>query len=361
MRLASITVTSSRESIIGDAIRSVEPWVDCVLIVDVGIEDRTLEVVKEIAGDKVRVVQADSSLNMAGMRNAGLAEAERLGMDWAVQLDTDERINLNGCDIRHALCRSSADVLLVLSDNGLFQRERFFRLPAGRYTMGVHESYDPEARCEVLAGARFHELPKTQEQIERRLANDLPGLLRQIEDDPGNARWVYYLGSTYEHLHEYSQAVGAYKRCAGMPGPQEQRAWACFRGAVCLEHLGDCSEALALCAEGLRYCPGVGELPWLAGVLSLRLAGEERDEQAQTELVVNAINWSQMALTLSAGSLAEQRRTGFRSPQGLFEGPFEVLERCWRALGNGQVADKLAAEVVKLRDRREAWAKGGAA
>ena len=54
MKLFSVTLTSNREDVIGDAIRSVVDWVDGCIIVDLGITDNTLEVVRSVAGEKMK-------------------------------------------------------------------------------------------------------------------------------------------------------------------------------------------------------------------------------------------------------------------------------------------------------------------
>jgi tetratricopeptide (TPR) repeat protein len=285
---------------------------------------------------------------MSDWRNAGLAEAESLCGAWACMLDTDVRIKANGVDIRKALAETKADVLNILEDTGLYMKELFFRLPTARYSAAYHERFDCKA-AGVFNTVRFHELAKTPEHIKARLLRDLEGLGQQILEEPKESRWVYYLGTTYENLHEPQNAIKAYIQCATMSGPAEERAWACFRAASCWVELGLREYAIQECIKGMAICPGMVELPWFAGVQCLAL-GRPFD----------AIYWANMASTLGYGSLASSRRLGFRAPQAWFEGCAEVLEPAYRILGNKTASEIMKKEIERLRIERVKWQEGAA-
>lgn len=62
------------------------------------------------------------------------------------------------------------------------------------------------------------------------------------------------------------------------------------------------------------------------------------------------------------GSRAAGMRCGFRGPQGLFEGPYEVLEKAYAALGApAGMLEAIHADVERRTREREAWQAGVAA
>ena len=354
MRIVTTTISNGNESIIADALFSVQPFADINLIVDNGIQDRTLDIAKSICGPELTVVHNDAGGNYGDWRNLALAEAAKLG-DWACTLDTDERMICNGFDVRAYLeaLPDAVETVLVLEDSGKYCKERFFRLPVRGTFNGLlaHEEYKAAGGSALMPRVRFRELPKSKEALNARLERDLVNLQAQSREEPTNPRWPYYIGATLENLGRPMNAVNAYQECARMTGSNETRAWACYRSAVCWNEMERKEAAIAECAKGLGIYPGMAELAFMAGVLSLELGRYD-----------DAIAWAYMAIPGGHGSRAASLRCGFRGPQGLFEGPYEVLEKAYRALGAPDgMLEAIHADVERRTREREAWQAGGVA
>jgi len=354
MKIVTTTISNGNESIIADALFSVQPFADINLIIDNGIQDRTLDIAKSICGPGLTVVRNDAGGNYGDWRNLALAEAAKLG-DWACTLDTDERMICNGFDVRAFLesLPDAVETVLVLEDSGKYCKERFFRLPARGTFNGLlaHEEYKAAGGSALMPRVRFRELPKSKEALAARLERDLVNLQAQSREEPTNPRWPYYIGATLENLGRPMNAVNAYHECSGMDGSNETRAWACYRSAVCWNEMGRKEAAIAECAKGLGIYPGMAELAFMAGVLSLELGRFD-----------DAIAWAYMAIPGGHGSRAALLRCGFRGPQGLFEGPYEVLEKAYRALGAPDgMLEAIHADVERRTREREVWQAGGAA
>lgn len=354
VRIVTTTISNGNESIIADALFSAQHFADINLIIDNGIHDRTLEIAKSICGPELTVVHNDAGGNYGDWRNLALAEAAKLG-DWACTLDTDERMLCNGYDVRAYLesLPDSIETVLVLEDSGKYCKERFFRLPVRGTFNGLlaHEEYKAAGGSALMPRVRFRELPKSKEALYARLERDLKNLGEQWRNDPTNPRWPYYLGATWENLGNTRPAVIGYMDCADMDGANETRAWACYRAAVCLNEEGAKVDAVRVCGKGLAIYPGMAELAFMAGVLSLELGRFD-----------DAIAWAYMAIPGGHGSRAASLRCGFRGPQGLFEGPYEVLEKAYRALGAPDgMLEAIHADVERRTREREVWQAGGAA
>lgn len=344
--IASVTITSSREDIIGDAIRSVADWVDLVVLVDLGITDRTSEIAREIAGDKVRVVKHEWKDDTAEARNAGLRAATEMGATWAVILDTDERIHAPK-DIREILATAPESHIHANHDSGVYGKIRYIKLPAdSKYEGAVHEAYLPKVRYSRVVGT-FSELNKTADQLRRRCESDLRILTRQTEREPNNSRAWYYLGQTLECLRLYPGAIDAYRRCAALPGWDEERAWACYRASVCAEWLQDWEQIVSLCAQGLGFRPGIAELAWFAGLACYKLGRFQ-----------HAVEWGELAVVWGhhAGRGRECDRLGFREPRALYEAPYDVLRWAYRSLGNSGRASLADIEFERALAARRAAA-----
>lgn len=329
--IVATTLAGNAEADIGDALRSVIDWVDWCLLIDTGITDGTLRIAQEIAGSRLVVRAFPWSNDFGAARNFALAAAHELGADWALTLDTDERLDLQGLDVHQALREATADTLHVRHAAGTYGKERFIRLPArGSWQGPTHEAYSGGGDIATLPLITFDELGKDAAQYRRKAERDVAILTRHTAAHPNDPRWHYYLGDSLAGLERHEEAVTAFRACAALRGWDEESAWALYRAAESLLALGRPVEAMEACAEGMARHAGLGELPWLAAYAAWQ-AG--RPQQA--------VYWARVSVMLGhyMGSGAEVPRIGFRHPPALWEGPFDVLR-----FALGSVGDDAGAE-----------------
>jgi tetratricopeptide (TPR) repeat protein len=344
--IVSTTLTGNDRESVADALHTVVDWVDWCLIVDIGIADDALEIVRTIAGDKLVVRRLAVHDDTATARNFGLAAAAEIGGDWALFLDTDERLDARGMDIRAALVDAAADVLVVNHVSGAYGRDRFFRLPArGRFVGPTHEGFVVEGGARGhLPGMVFDTLTTSQEdnrsRSERAVAN-FAAFTAEYPDDP---RWFYYLGDALTELGRDDEAIAAFRVCASLNDGDEERAWAMYRAAESYCRLGRHDEAIEVCTIGMDKHAGLAELPWLAAFASWQ-AGRP----------AQAVYWARLsiAIGLFAGAGASVPSTGFRHPPALWEGPYDVLRFALRATGDDAGADDADRLFHQARAARE--------
>ncbi|MGH2614205.1 MAG: glycosyltransferase, partial [Thermomicrobiales bacterium] len=345
--IVSTTLTGNSREIIGDALRSVVEWVDWVLVIDTGVTDDTLEIAREIAGAKLIVHAFPWHDDFAAARNFALEAAAAAGADWAVTLDTDERIDPGAVDVRAALARAEGDALHVKHVNGTYGKERFFRLPArGHYVGPTHEAFIKQnGGSATLEGVHFDELGKSPAQYRQKAERDIAILTRHTAAHPDDPRWFYYLGDSLAGLGRHDEAIAAFRVCASLNGWDEEGAWAMYRAAESLLKLDRPVEAIEACAIGMSRHAGLGELPWLAGY-----AAWQAGRPAQ------AAHWARLSILLGhfMGNGPQVPRIGFRHPPALWEGPFDVLRYALRALGDDAGADEAERVFEQAKAAREA-------
>lgn len=345
MRLVSVTMTGNNEATIGEAIASVVSWVDAVVLVDTGVTDKSIEIAREIAGDKLVVRRFKWINDFAAARNFALKTGHEAGGEWAVMVDTDETIDLRGEDIRSELERARKPHFMIAHESGTYTQPRFFKLPViGKFDGPTHEAYPADSLgADRLARCIFCDKPKTPEQLKEKFTRDVRILRAHILKRPKEARWHYYLGDALENLGQYRDAIKSFKTCADMRVWDEESAWAYYRMAQCWGTLKEWKYAVDACAKGLAVHPGIGELAWLAGWSSFK-AGRHQQ----------AVYWSRIAISLGLfrGCGADVKRILFRNPFGLWEGPYNVLHHALRALGNereAMQADQLRLKAILAR------------
>ncbi len=353
-RIVATMLCGTNEAIVAESVRSVIDWVDAFLLIDTGITDDSVQVAREIAGDKLLVRTFEWCNDFARARNFSLEAAAAAGATWALTIDTDERLMVSGYDgieqLRAVLSSDPAvRAWLVPARDGSYDKERLIRVPTLLQWMGrTHESLVGAAANErrVLPGCKFFEERKTPEQFQRKLQRDLVILKEETRDQPDNARWWYYLGQTHEELGQFAAAIEAYQRCFEIrEGWAEQAAWACFNMAKCHSQLGQFNLAVEACALGLARQPASPELAWQAAYCCYE-SGRHRD----------AILWAQIAVRLGhyEGVAAGKERISFRNLTGWYEGPYDVMRFAHRRLGEHVKANAAerkyhAAQELRLR------------
>lgn len=346
MRLVSTTLTGNSADLIGDALRSVVDWVDACLVIDTGVTDESLAIARDVAKEKYVERKLEWRNDFAAARNFALGAAHEAGGDWALMLDTDERIELGGTDVRAELAREDASVLMVSDAARIYVKERFFRLPvAERYVGPIHEAFPSyKVGRRTLEGVAFHETPKSAESLKKKLTRDLGILGPYVRAHPDDPRWHYYLGETLKNLGRLQEAIAAYDACAALRGWNEESAWACYRSAECLCELGRYREAIERCAAGLARHAGVAELAWLAGFAAFRLGDSEQ-----------AACWARLAIThgMFRGAADKVSRIGFRYRPALYEGPYDILRYALSALGDKPGAAEAEQLYLAAREMRE--------
>jgi hypothetical protein len=347
MRIVSTTLTGNAQEAIGDALASVVDVVDACIVIDTGARDASLEVARSVAKDKYVEGRFPWCDDFAAARNFALDAATELGTDWAITVDTDERVDWRGESLRGVLA-SRADIgcWLMMDAANTYSKERIFRLPPRvRFAGPVHETFPSyEVGAAVLSRARFQELPKTAEQSRAKAERDARVLAEWSRAHPTDARWLYYLGDALQHLGRHVEAIDAYERCAALRGWNEEAAWACYRAAECWCARGRWTEAVESCACGLSHHAGIAELAWLAGYASWRKG--ELDQ---------AIVWSRSSVAMGCfeGFGATVQRIGFRYPPALYEGPFDVLRYALRAKGDNAGSLQARLKYQRARNARQ--------
>ena len=353
--IVSTTLTGDNADVIGDALRSVVDHVDKCIVIDTrqfeGAHNDTLEVAGGVCGDKFVVVSFPWVNDFSKARNYALECATKMGADWAITVDTDERLVFDeGFNLAHALKYTKSDVMLVSHADRSYSKERIVRIPTYTSWYGpTHECLGGQTyeSSSLLEGMTFWELNKTPEQTKVKYARDIALLTEYSKARPDETRWHYYLGSTLQDTEHWEEAAEAFLRCAKLMGWDEEGAWACYRAAECYTALKRWKDAVVTCAFGLAIRPGTAELAWLAGWSEYSMGNFEK-----------AIAWCNMSIAngLYSGTGSKFKRIGFKNQFALHDGPFDVLHWSYLKLGDEKAAAiaKSQTNAAKLKRERRA-------
>lgn len=338
---AAILAGGNREHLIGDAIKSVDPMVDHVVLIDTGSSAKAaIQVGRELLGDRCTVFEMPEPFDCATGRNFCLDRAHELGFDWALPLDTDERMHGDPATVRRMLDElKHIDHILIDDASGLYKKPKFIRVPRSGYWDGVvHEAYVSMAPRAVAIGITFSEVPKCPVEQICLIATVEYQTRKALEQDPNNARYHYYRGDSLAALDRFDEAVEEFLQAAKLSRWDEEIDWSHYRAAqtrYCQAHY---EESIGICLDSTMRIP---ELPWLAalGYHSLK----------RYDLEIEMAN-------KAADLAAVQRKTervGFANRYAWWEGPFDCLRWAYHELGNLERETVAYVKFLSLKDERE--------
>lgn len=303
--------------------------------------------------------------SFADARNHALEQARELGAEWAITLDTDERLHTPSDDEGgflsvETLIRDSARMLAwsVASEDQGYSKPRIIATvpPAGHWVGRTHETFNTGGRpAPVLPGVVFSELPKTPEQLAAKALRDIPLLVAEHEatKDP---RWAFYLGESFTLLAHHGdtcdpsdaieQALHWYLECTMARDEKpwdcyrEEGGWAAFKSArLAVERLGDEDLAREQLLHGMAVCPWLAELPWYLAYLEVS-SPEKR------------LAWASMAIALGCGIGIDRPRIGFFEGVARYEGPHDLAGIAYREMGEERRALEEFERAHIMRDLR---------
>jgi len=241
MRICLKMIVKNEAHVIRRCLDSVRASIAYWVIVDTGSTDGTQAIIREHFGD------IPGELHERPWRDFGHNRTEALDLargkgDYILVMDADNVFHVpdgfafdglaaDGYLIAHRYAGTSYELPALLSD-----RIRW------RYQGVLHEyvTADVPHRFESLAGPwveQRHEGARSRDPETYR--KDAAILEAALANEPGNARYAFYLAQSLRDAGEPARARDAYRRRATMDGWAEERWYSLFQAALLDERLGE--------------------------------------------------------------------------------------------------------------------------
>lgn len=202
------------------------------------------------------MVPGTDSYNFSAIRNEGFDKVES---DWIIQIDGHEFLNAEAVKIKNELKWSGERTVYHIM---MHRSSQVFHVPhiwlnnrKYGYVNAVHNilAYKdgttiPIWKRTLMQGVHcYHEwsAEKAEERAEQRDVGNLPGLMKEAEENPKSERPWFFIGNAYLGLEKFEEAYDAYEKCLelALPG-QEELVYQCslLQGKILL-HLEKIDEA----------------------------------------------------------------------------------------------------------------------
>ncbi|HEY0231161.1 MAG TPA: glycosyltransferase [Dokdonella sp.] len=259
-------IVKNEAAVIERCLRSVRPFIDAWAIADTGSSDGTQEIVRRaldgVPGELIERPWVDFSTN----RNQALDLARRHGY-YALIIDADEVLDADAGFAWPALNAPGYLLELVYGDTR-YRRVALPRLDGRWEWRGVlHEALNsPDAAsAQFLSGLRirvFSDGARSRQSVQEKFSRDAEVLRRALVDEPGNARYAFYLAQSLRDAGQTADALAAYEARAAMGGWAEEVYFSKLQIAVLQERLGaPAADVLLAYAEAYDFRPARAEAP----------------------------------------------------------------------------------------------------
>lgn len=229
--------------VIERCLRSVRPLITRWCIVDTGSTDDTARIIKCSLSDLPGQLHYRPWVDFGRNRSEAMALARDRG-EWLLLIDADEELRIE--DGFRLPRRSDIHAWQIRQRPGggsEFYLPRLLRSEHPWHFEGVlHEHLASERPFQqaVIAGLSqlgHFDSARNRQPAREKYLRDAKTLAAALEDDPGNARYQFYLAQSLRDAGEHRRAVEAYQRRVEMDGWDEERYCARFEAARLLEKI----------------------------------------------------------------------------------------------------------------------------
>lgn len=244
LKISLCMMVKNEEKYLEEAILSVLPIVDEIVVVNNNSTDRTVEILKKY---NAKIIDYSGEGDFSTPRNIGLRACTG---DWILRIDADERINLNSLfQIYDILLHTKKDVQAFLTpvrnyfDNPLKKDANYFisetcRIFRNRkeifYTKRIHEEIDESLQAisknENVVISRTSQfithLGYMRDKLELKKKHEgyAKISLEQIKENPKDASTYYSLGTHYNVIGEKDKAIKYFEEAVRLQ-PNFSSAW----------------------------------------------------------------------------------------------------------------------------------------
>lgn len=276
-------IAKNEEQNIGRCIKSAQPYVDQIVVVDTGSTDFTVEIAEELGAEVYHHIWQD---DFALARNRSLDYATG---DWILFLDCDEELApVTAPNLRKAIEDERYNGFWVAVVNMFnnqpytsFQGFRIFRnSPLHRFECPIHEQILPsvirnsspdkitQSNVTIYHHGYENDNINQKSKIERNLR-----ILQKAMKDYGHTGFIpFYIAVEHQKMGDFAKALEYYRISLQKTNIEESYAPAMIRSMLyCFMNLGQYQEGIQFANQYLKAYPRYTDLAYLKGLLYAKL------------------------------------------------------------------------------------------
>jgi len=275
-KMALLMIVKNEHHIICEALSSILPYIDYYVISDTGSTDGTQDIIKSFfQSHNIDGVLFQDEWQDFGTNRSLVLEHARGRCQYGWMLDADDLVRVSK-DIPtkqelYRLIHPQYDCFQVAivdeADTVFYWRTQIFNLKSGwKYEGVLHEhprliiprkTYPPENmfRIHIEVVSRRLGARNKMDAISK-YKNDAEILLKGLEKEPFNTRYMFYLAQSYRDCQEYEKSVDWYQKRIDFGGWYEEVYYSHYMiGKLCLFYLNRETDGIRHSIKGFQVRP----------------------------------------------------------------------------------------------------------
>ena len=255
-------IVKNERHVLNRCLQSVRPFIDHWVIVDTGSSDGTQDLVRDYFRNLPGSLIERQWINFGHNRSEGIALARDCA-DYLLFLDADEHLVLDEGFRWPHLTHDAYD--FVMDSGGVtYTRVQLVRSALSwRYEGVLHEyitcdGAHTQTQMPCVRTMRLLEGARSRDPLT--YVRDALLLEEALRQDPGNARYMFYLAQSYRDAQQPEQAIDRYRRRVAMGGFAEEVWCSLYEIARLLQAIGEDWPAVAEAyLKAFAFRPGRAE------------------------------------------------------------------------------------------------------
>jgi glycosyltransferase involved in cell wall biosynthesis len=250
-RIGLCMIVKNESHIIHEALEATLPLIDTFCITDTGSTDNTVDLIHEFYRKRQikGVVCHDTWRDFGSNRSVALKNCDGK-MDYILVIDADDLITFppNGKRLLLDALRTEKPnhaIIQIRQHDLKYDRAQIFKANDGWKYKGVLHEYPSNDK----PNNKIYHLPPEFWMESRRLGDrnkvgnkmerDIKVLLKGVEDEPDNERYVFYLAQSYRDNGDVANALKWYKKRFRMDRWVEEKWYSAYQVGLCYKNLGN--------------------------------------------------------------------------------------------------------------------------
>ena len=243
--LELVMIVKNSGEVLRECLKENKKYIDYWTILDTGSTDNTCEIIEEELRDIPGKLHHGEFIDFSQARNKSL-ELSSKSCKYTIVLD-DSYVIMGGDKLRKFLSNKNDDCIRIKigTFNGYcltndYYSKRITRTSANlMYKYRVHEDIDTYDFTDIKDQNIFIKDLESNEHLSRtrnRVKKDIEFLLLDLEDNPNDARILYYIAVAYNFLDKIDKSIEYYKKVENLDLVHPNYLYSSIYNRICLEY-----------------------------------------------------------------------------------------------------------------------------